>query len=192
MALRQINLVPEAILQRRYAARHAFGWSVVYGLVLIALLGGYFLYGHRRISQRAGQLSERELRRCLETTVTDIETKKSELEQLAFIRDIGYTADTAGILGALADLVASDAWLTHLSLDMASSLEHVVIMEGFTHSNSSLGAIMRGISDSEQFVDVVLGSSSEEEIQAADESESQYVVKFRISAKTKRGTDHEE
>ena len=38
MVVREVNLVPEAVLRRRYARRHTIGWCVAYGLLFERLL----------------------------------------------------------------------------------------------------------------------------------------------------------
>lgn len=187
MAVRDVNLVPEPVLQRRYARRHATGWAVAYGLVITALLGGYFVHTQGVIARRRHATSEDDVRKRLAGAVAEIETRKRELERLAFVREVSHPVGPVATLGRLAAAMDPGTWLTHLSLTIAPGTDTGLTMEGRALSNASLGAMIRGLSESDSFTDVVLGSSSELRGRGSGEETPDTVVQFRVRAKAVTG-----
>ena len=183
MALRDVNLVPQSIIQRRYAKRHLVGWAVAYGLLIVLLAGGHLLYTRSVIAKRRHAAGEEEMRRRLAGAIAEIEDKKEELARLAFVREIVCPVSAAEVLGRLAEAMAPQTWLTQLSLTGASGEDMILSMEGTAFSNSSLGAMVRGLSESDSFRDVILGGSSERTVTKSGSNVPETVVQFRVKAR---------
>jgi Tfp pilus assembly protein PilN len=191
MALRSVNLIPEAVLQRRYALRHGIGWAILYGAAASLLLGSAFIYSHRILPRQHHTQNETAIRKQLSHTIADIETRKDELARLALVREVAYPIGPASILRDLSKAIETEAWLTQLSLSTAPTRGADLTIEGLAHSNSSLGGIMRNLNGSDRFTDVVLGSSSEQSFFTSPDQAPLRMVKFRIRVKVERGNSRE-
>lgn len=117
MALRDVNLVPESILQRRYLLRHGVGWALAYGLLVAVLLGAYLAYTQATVAKHRVPGSEKEVRQRLADTIAEIEGKKDELDRLALVRHVSRPFGTAEILGRLAEIMDPMTWLTEISVE---------------------------------------------------------------------------
>ncbi len=88
MALRDINLVPAAVLQRRYLSRHAVAWGLAYGLCAAMLVGAYVWSTSGIIARRRAPVREEEVRKRLAATIAEIVSKQEDIERLEFVRDL--------------------------------------------------------------------------------------------------------
>jgi Tfp pilus assembly protein PilN len=186
MAVRNVNLVPDELLQRRYAVRHGVGWAIAYALVIALLAGAYLLSVQRGVPRRH-RLSEREVNARLATAVAQIETRKAELARLAFVRDVTCPLGPAETVGQLAELLAEDGWLTRLELELNVLNGNVLTLEGLAYSNARLGGIVNRLNESDTFQDIVLGRSSEQQTFSGNDRPPRRVVQFQITAKAVTG-----
>jgi len=182
MALRDINLVPENVLQRRYGVRHAIGWCLAYGLLIVLLLSGYFAYTHRVVTKRRVPTSESEVRKRLAATIADIEVRKQDIERLAFVRHISQPFGTAEILGRLAQIMDPKTWLTTCSVSAGEGGAPLLVMQGLAFSNARLGATMRALAEDDHFEDLVLKNSSEVKMSLDMPGVPENIIQFHIEA----------
>lgn len=161
MALRDVNLVPPSVLERRYLARHGIGWAIAFGLLLALVLGGHTAYTRGVLRRRLSPTSEAQVRERLAAVIAGIHAKKEDLDRLASVRQVSRPIGAADVVGRLAARLDPGTWLTHLSLTTRAAGDTAIVMRGLALSNANLGAMIRSLTQSGNFRNVVLRDSSE-------------------------------
>ena len=86
MALRDVNLLPAALLYKRSLVRHACAWSLAY-LLLLGIVGGAAVgYTGKTVPRQGASVNEEQVRKQIAAVLADIQRKKEALEQLTFVR----------------------------------------------------------------------------------------------------------
>jgi len=184
MALRDVNLVPDDLLQQRIVLRHGLGWAISAAVIVVLLLGIYTVTMRTISAQRRSPISEQEVRKRIALTITEIEAKKEEIERLAFVRNVAGTFRMADILDRLTERLDPKVWLANLSIRSAPENSYEVMMQGRAFSNTRLGASIRALTDDPLVNNVALRSSNE--IQNPIRGEHGMpprIVKFSIQAR---------
>lgn len=182
MALRDVNLVPEAVLQRRYLLRHASLWALAGLTVMGTLAGAYAFYTRAVLTRREPRVSEAEARRLLSEMVADIDGKMQQLEHLAYVRRVSRPGCAARALDGLAAAMDPQTWLTGLSLNMHSNSTASVVASGLAGSNAKLGSLIGKLSGTGRFRNVVLMNASEASDSSSSDGAPVRVVAFTVQA----------
>jgi Tfp pilus assembly protein PilN len=185
MALRDVNLMPGAVLQRRLILRHALVWGVTYGAVVALLLAAYLATMQGVASKRRSPMSEEEVRRRIAVTIGQIEQKKEEAERLAFVQDLSRSFGPADVLSHLASIMDPKTWLVSLSTTRDSERGSLLTMQGRAISNARLGATIRAFTTDPMMHDVALGNSSEIRQPSRHGGDVEQLVQFAIEARIK-------
>ena len=138
MALRDVNLVPEPVLQRRYMIRRVAAWGLAYLLVLGSCVGAYVGYTKGVLARRSPPTNEAQERKRLAATIVEIREKTEELERLAFVRRVSRAVKVTPVLGRLAEIMDPKTWLTHLSLQAHEDSVATLVLSGLSISNAKL------------------------------------------------------
>ena len=185
MALRDINLLPESLLQRRLLVRHALLWAVAYGLAVTILVTGYLFYTRTAIPQTKGPVNEEQARKQLALTITEINGKNEEIERLEFVRHVSFSIGTSEILGQLASVLDAKTWLTKISLIDNQDETYLLTMKGLSYSNAKLGNTLRVLTADPYFEDVILRDTVDVNPSTASQDMPKSIVQFTMDAKVK-------
>ncbi len=161
MALRDVNLVPEPVLQGRYARRHLVAWGVACLLVAAACAAAHVHFTRRALARGGAPVSEAEMRRRLVTAIVQVQDKMAEVERLAFARRMSRPVGAAHVLDALASHMDADTWLTALSLRERDGGGMGLVANGLCVSNAKLGLLIGDLTGDPLFASVVLRNAVE-------------------------------
>jgi Tfp pilus assembly protein PilN len=182
MALRDINLIPTEILDRRYLVRHLLLWlsSLV---VVAALIMAAHGYQNRMVSgetqNRQGAIKDQAA--ALTRTVGDIRKEQMALnlarrEQVQLVALIEQRRSYSSVLAKLADVMNDQTWLQQLAFNTAQDRTLHLGLMGFSHSHETLGTFIQRLSGEPMFRLVVLKSAQE----SADKLSGSAPVQFQI------------
>lgn len=187
MALREINLIPGEILERRGLIRHLLCW--LSGLVLVSAfmmaLHGYqdrIVYGEGQSQQ--GQ--QKEPSADLTRIVGDIQKEQKELdlarrEQLQLGALIEQRRPYSSILAKLSDLMNDQTWLQQLASNINQDGTLHLSLLGFSHSHEALGRFIQRLSGEPTFRQVVLKSAQETKDRLSGSASVQFQIECDIA-----------
>ena len=121
MALREVNLVPARLLDRRGLVRHICFWSACLFICLL-MISGFFLYQTRAIqAQQPALQSLDEVQMHLGKRISTIERIRTELQKLnqqqVVLGKITRNRSYCQVLWELSEIFNNETWLTQLSID---------------------------------------------------------------------------
>jgi len=182
MALRDINLIPGEILERRSLIRHLFLWLASL-VVVIALILAARGYANRLVSgdaqSRQGDIKA--LAAALTTRIGDIAKEQKALnlahrEQVQLAALMGQRRSFAPVLAQLADVMNDQTWLQQLAFHTTPDRTVHLRLMGFSSSHETLGTFIQGLTGAPMFRQVVLKSSQEAKAQSSGPA----LVEFHI------------
>jgi Tfp pilus assembly protein PilN len=187
MALRDINLIPEEILERRRLIRHLLLWFG--GLVAVAALVMAVNVHQSRLTHGGapnlqGALKDRAA--ALGRIVGDIRQEQKELdlarrEQVQLVALSGQRRSYAPILAKLADVMNDQTWLQQLAFNTAKDRTLHLGMTGFSHSHETLGTFIQRLSGEPLFRRVVLKSAQESEDKLSGSAPVQFQIECDVA-----------
>jgi Tfp pilus assembly protein PilN len=167
MALRDINLIPGEILERRSVVRHLLLW--VSGLVIVAVLVVAAQVYSNRIGfgdahKRQGAVHERIA--SLARMVGEIRREQKELdlvrrERLQLAALIEQRGSCSSVLAKLSDVMNDQTWLQQLAFNTAPDHTVNLRLMGVSHTHEALGTFIQRLSGEPMFRKVVLKSAQE-------------------------------
>ncbi|MCX5823927.1 MAG: PilN domain-containing protein [Deltaproteobacteria bacterium] len=182
MALRDINLIPDEILERRSLIRHLLLWLSILVVVaaLIMAARGYqnrMVYGETQ--NRQGAIKD--LAAALTRTVGDIRKEQMALnlarrEQVQLSALIEQRRSYSSVLAKLVDVMNDQTWLQQLAFNTTQDRTLHLSLMGFSHSHEALGTFIQRLSGEPMFRMVVLKSAQE----SADKLSGSAPVQFQI------------
>lgn len=190
MALREVNLIPGEILERRGLVRHLLLWVCAL-LLLVVLILAANAYQMRTVAgkteTRQGTIKARAA--ALERMVGDIQKGQKELnlahrEQVQLAALIEQRRSYSSVLARLADAINDQTWLQQLALGAAQDQALHLSMTGFTHSHEHLGTFMLRLSGDPMFMRVVLKSAQEAKEGPAKSNPVQFQIDCDIAKET--------
>ncbi len=174
MALREVNLVPEAVLTGIRVKRHMLLWLgiLLLGVVLVAAVFGSAMYrmaARRRPSSR----NTTEMEAGIRTVLSHVQGVQDELEALSFIDRISARQSYADVMYTLSALMSTNTWLVELRLndrgDRSGSKQ--AIMNGYALSNAEAGMLVSQFSNEPLFSSVDLKSAEGRDVADAAEGD---------------------
>jgi len=180
--MRDINLIPDEILERRSLIRHLLLWlsSLV---VVAALIMAAHGYQNRMVSGETQnrQGARKDLAATLARTVGDIRKEQMALnlarrEQVQLVALIEQRRSYSSVLAKLADVMNDQTWLQQLAFNTAQDRTLHLSLMGFSHSHEALGTFIQRLSGEPMFRLVVLKSAQE----SADKLSGSAPVQFQI------------
>jgi Tfp pilus assembly protein PilN len=162
MALREINLVPADILDRRHLLRHLSFWGMTLGIVLV-LIFSVHLY-QRQFVLASGRIpgNIENIKKAITLKSERIKTLQGETERMKqkrdAIRQIAGNLPYTLILATLADILNGSTWLTQLSLERDQTLQGSANLkiQGSSFYNEELGNFLNQLSGEGVFQNVSL------------------------------------
>ena len=187
MALREINLIPGEIVERRSLIRHLLLWLsglVAVGLLILALYGYQYriVYGDAENRQRA----VKDLTAALTRIVGDIHKEQKALdlarrEQVQLGALIEQGRSFSSILAKLVDTMNDQTWLQQLAFNTAQDRTLHLTLMGFSRSHEALGTFIQRLSGEPIFRQVVLKSAQEAKDNPAGSASVQFMIDCDIA-----------
>ena len=195
MALREINMVPGEILERRYIVRHIGFW--VGCLVLcLSLISGFWFYQDRVVLAKERPITSLEdMHMNLGTRIEEIKGVQEELDRLdqqqsvlkAITRDQSYSR----VLHKLSDIMNKETWLRQLTIECREEKDGDeedstrLKFTGFSFCNEELGNFVNQLSYEPMFHQVVLKYARETSrlLSRDKKDETIRVVEFQIECR---------
>jgi Tfp pilus assembly protein PilN len=186
MALRDINLIPGEVLERRSLIRHVLLWVsiLVVAAVLVTVIQAY----QRRVlsgETQNRQASIRDRAAVLGRMVADIRKEQQGLnlahrEQVQLAALIGQRQSYSSILAKLSDVMNDQTWLQQLTVTTSPGAIQLGLI-GFSHSHEALGAFIQKLSSEPMFSGVVLKSAQESKDQHSGAAPVQFQVECAVA-----------
>ncbi|MBW1800006.1 MAG: PilN domain-containing protein [Deltaproteobacteria bacterium] len=170
MAIREVNLVPADILERRHFLRHLFFWTGCLA-VLMAMIWGFHFYQAKWVfAQGRHQIDLKAMERYLALKIDGIKRMKQEIERIeqkrtAIVRLSGGPP-YSWILMRLTGKMNGATWLKTLAFDReeGSGLNIGVTMRGYSFENEDLGNFLNQLNADSLFDGVLLKYAREKNI----------------------------
>lgn len=185
MALRDVNLVPEPVLLRRYVVRHLYAWVGAFVLLIALLASGYYFYTRGILARRGSDVSQDQVRKSLAVTIAEIQRKTVELERLAFVRQATRPGEAPQVLARLAEVMDPNLWLTDLTLEAREESGSLLQMNGLSVSNATLSTLIGRLNGDPMFKDMVLKNAVETLGVTSPEGAPTNLIHFMIEAETR-------
>jgi len=190
MALRDVNLIPDEILERRSLIRHLLLWFsiLIVTVALILAANGYqkrMVYG--KTQNRQGAIKD------LSTALTKIggdilkaqkEMNLARRERVQLVALIEERRSYSSVLAKLADVMNDQTWLQQLAFDAAEDRTLKLTLMGFSRSHESLGTFIQRLSGEPMFRRVVLKSALESKDQLSGAVPVQFQIECDIAKVT--------
>jgi Tfp pilus assembly protein PilN len=192
MALREINLIPGDILDRRYLLRHLGFWAGCMVISLSLVFGLYFYQARVALAKERPMTTLEDMHMNLGTRVEEIKGVQQELDRLdqqqSVLKTITRNQSYSRVLHTLADIMNEETWLRKLTIDQGKASdedeEDVTRLKlmGLSFSNEELGNFVNQLSTDPMFKQVVLKFARETvtDLSRQSDSESIRVVEFQI------------
>jgi Tfp pilus assembly protein PilN len=178
MALRDINLIPSNILDRKVIRRHLVLWSVCLGVLLTPVFG-FFVYKTGVASaQKRATLYIADINKRLNLQTARIKQIQQELNSLekqeADLKTVLKPAVYSEILYKLMGTMNGLTWLQTLKIhrqsDPAESVQLRVV--GYAASNGALGNFLNRLSSDPELDSAVLKYAKESPVQNSTTTET--------------------
>jgi Tfp pilus assembly protein PilN len=187
MALRDINLIPGEILERRSLIRHLFLWLSILVMVAALIMAAYgyqnrIVYGETQ--NRQGSIKDPAA--ALTRIVGDIRKEQKELdlarrEQVQLSALIEQRRSYSSVLAKLADVMNDQTWLQQLAFNTAQDRTLHLNLMGFSHSHEALGTFIQRLSGEPMFRLVVLKSAQESQNKLSGSAPVQFQIECDIA-----------
>lgn len=187
MALRDINLIPGEILERRSIIRHLFLWltSLVVVAALMMAAQGYLnrmVYGDAQNRQGAiKDLAAGITKIALDTGKEQQELNLARREQVQLVALIEQRRSFSSVLAKLADIMNDQTWLQQLAFNTALDRTLQLELMGFSHTHEALGTFIQRLSGDPMFRLVVLKSAQESKDQRSKSAPVQFQIECNIA-----------
>ena len=195
MALRDINLIPSNILDRKEIRHHLIFWSVCLG-VLLSPVFGFYVYGTGVASaQKRATTNIADIDRNLNRQVARIKQIQQELntlsQQEADLKTVLKPAVFSEILYKLIGTMDGLTWLQTLKIHRQSSPTESIQLRvvGYAASNRALGNFLNRLSSDPEIDSVVLKYAKEPSVQKSTGTDTKQIsrIAFEIECTISQG-----
>jgi len=195
MALREINLIPSNILDRKEIRRHLIFWSVCLG-VLLSPVFGFYMYGTGVAStQKRATANIADIDRNLNRHISRIKQIRQALDTLsqeeADLKTVLKPAVFSEILYKLTGTMDGLTWLQTLKIHRQSSPTESIQLRvvGYAASNRSLGNFLNRLSNDPEIDSVVLKYAKEPSVQKSTGTDAKQIscIAFEIECTISQG-----
>ena len=188
MALREINLIPADIQNRRHLQRHISFWTGCLVISLVLIFGFFFYQKHVVLAKKSAFGNLQDTHTHLGLRIQEIKRIQEELEKLdqqqSVLRTIIRGPICSRVLWKLDDIMNESTWLTLLTTDDNRKTEKGASLKlsGFSFSNEELGNFLNRLTGESMFGAVVLKYAQETMLTQPDRNAGEAVkaVKFEI------------
>jgi Tfp pilus assembly protein PilN len=171
MALREINLIPTEILDRRHLLRHLYFWSGCLTISLTLIFGLYLYHTRAILSKKHTPAKLGDIHKNLSVRIEEIKRLQIKIDRLrrqhTVLEAITINQPYSRIFEKLADLMNEYTWLTQLSIESGKNggkendRDASLKLSGFSFSNEELGNFLNQLSNEPMFKAVVLNHAQE-------------------------------
>jgi Tfp pilus assembly protein PilN len=188
MALREINLIPADILNRKVLNKHLVFWIGCLTISLSLIFGCYLYEKHVVLAQMSTFGSLKDTHTHLGLKIQEIKRIQEELEKLdqqqAVLKTITIGPVCWRIILKLAEILNENTWLKTLATDNGRDKEANASLKlsGFSFSNEELGNFLITLSSEPMFKNVLLKYARETIVGRADKNgdDRMKVIEFEI------------
>lgn len=192
MALREINLIPVDVLQKKYLLRHIFFWSGCLMLCFLFIFGFYSYQVHVVLAKNRPATTLDDMHAKLGITLEEIRETQQEIQRLsyqeAFINRLSRIPPYSRIFMKLSEIMNKRTWLTKLNIRSNSEgdIAPVISLCGVSLSNDALGSFLNRISGETMFSNVILKYAEDSQISTSRQSQTLNVIEFEINCELSR------
>jgi Tfp pilus assembly protein PilN len=187
MALRDINLIPGELLERRGLIRRLILWSAALVMVAVLILAAH-AYQNRIVHRdaRNRQAAATDMTATLVKIVGDIAKEQQALnlaiqEQAQLTALIDQRQPSASVLAKLADIMNDQTWLQQLDFETVPNRTVHLGLTGFSHTHEALGTFIQRLSGEKMFRMVVLKSAQESKDKTLGSTPVQFQIECDIA-----------
>ena len=192
MALREINLIPVDVLQKKYLLRHLFFWTGCLMLCFFLIFGFYLYQVHVALAKERPETTLDDIHAKLGITLEEIKETQQEIQRLsyqeAFINTLSRTPPYSIIFMKLSEIMNKRTWLTKLIIRSNSEeeLAPVISLCGISLSNEDLGSFLNRISGEPMFSNVILKYAEDSQISTSRQNQRVNAIEFEINCEISR------
>lgn len=191
MTLREINLVPDDILQRNLVKRQILRWSLALTLCLTAIFSTYWYQSQIVLARLRPSTTLAEMHAQLGATLDEIRAAQKEIERLstqqAILKELSVHYAFPDLLELLANALNAQTWLTQLEVEAGShkEIQPRMHLKGYAVSNELLADFLTHLSTARPVESVVLKLAQEARVPglAPDSDQLVKVVDFDIACR---------
>ena len=192
MALREINLIPADIIDKKFITRRLVLWAGCLSLSL-ALIAGFYLYQVQMVLPRKRPATTvEEIHEQLGATMEEIRETQQEIQGLSlqesFLDKLTRFQPFSSLLLRLSEIINSQTWLTKLTIESGKEEESEtpgIKLDGFSMTHDELGNLLTQLSVEPMFKTVVLKYAKETQRTRLfqDQKALITVIQFQIDCK---------
>jgi Tfp pilus assembly protein PilN len=162
MALRETNLIPLDILNRRFMLRHLRVWTVLLVICVLTLIGVYYYQTRVVMANQRSLTALQDIPSLVGAKVQEVNQIQEELEKLdqqrIVLRSITRNQPYAAVLSTLASLMHKNTWLTQLTIENGADQEHNATLKlvGYAFVNEELAHLLKRLAAEPMFDQVFL------------------------------------
>jgi hypothetical protein len=189
MAIRETNLIPADILDKKYRNRHFFLWTGCLFLALLLIFGFYSYQIHVVLPAKRPLTTVEDMQKQLGMTIEEIKATQREIQRLSsqesFLKKLNRIQPFSKLLLKFSEIMNGQTWLTKLIIDAGTEEEETlpgIEIYGLSLSNELLGNLLTRLSDEAMFRDVVLRYAEESRIARSSQNREGFVkvIRFKI------------
>ncbi|MGD8891949.1 MAG: PilN domain-containing protein [Desulfobacterales bacterium] len=189
MALREINLIPADILNKKYLFRRLFLWASCLTLCLSMIFGFYLYQIYVVLPKKRPATTFEDMHKQLGTTLEEIKETQQEIERLSlqesFLKNLVRIQPVSKLLLKLSEIMNTRTWLEKLTVDADTEEEKTaprIELYGSSLSNEDLGNFLNQLSIEPMFYSVVLKYAKEANIPQSHQDRNAVVkvIQFQI------------
>ena len=171
MAIRDVNLLPGAMLHHHQLVRHICLWSGFLAMSLTLVFGIYLYQRHAITARKRTLMKLKAEHQELGAKIEEIKQIQEELQNLAekqaVLDQIAGNQPYSELLMRIAEIMNEHTWLTQLVIERHTNTEDrdddrmKLKVTGYSHSNEDLGDFLIQLSTEPLFQGVVLNYAKE-------------------------------
>ena len=189
MALREINLIPDQVLHKKYLFRRLSLWVGCLTLCLFLIFGVYLHQIYVVLPKKRPVTTLEDMHKQLGATLEEINETQQEIQRLSlqesFLKNLTRIQPVSRLLLKLSEIMNTRTWLIKLSIDAGTEEEKTVPgieLHGSSLSNEDLGNFLTQLSVEPMFYNVVLKYAKEARISGSKQDRTALVkvIQFQI------------
>ena len=195
MALREINLIPDDILFKRYLSQHLFLWGWILFISLSAIFVLHLYKTSIAHAEKSASISPEYLGNQIQLRIEDIKKAQEELNRLdqqkSVMETILWTPVYSRVISDLIGTMNDSTWITKMDIerDRGGEQDSKMRLTGYATGSEELGDFIQKLSDRDLFQAVLLIYAREAVLSLSDQHGKDLlnVIEFQIESKiTKR------
>jgi Tfp pilus assembly protein PilN len=194
MALREINLIPDDILFKRYLSQHLFLWGWILFISLSAIFVLHLYKTSVAHAEKSASISPEYLGNQIQLRIEDIKKAQEELNRLdqqkSVMETILWTPVYSRVILDLIGTMNDSTWITKMDIDRdrGGEQDSKMRLTGYTTGSEELGDFIQKLSNRTLFQAVSLHYAREVVLSLSDQHGKNllHVIEFQIECKITR------